>query len=336
LSARELTAIAHFHWLWSSCLLMAATTSPVQVNQYLALTTGAFLIRYAIFQGRSPQLPDPGKVPEIPIDELWVYLGLLQTAVVSLFLQNMPIGRLFTGVLLPWQSAIACVVAYFLYILPWERWGWSKTPWQRTAYILPLIFLCLTSTVVYPITLLIVACFYIFLAKSHRNIRFTYISIILIDWAFWRWLYQLQVTDTLWHASLIGLSLLYVAQLDPGLRQPEQKATRHSLRLIGAGLICGWAIIFNQPVIPGILSLIAIFAGLALRVRAFLYVGTASFFITSIYQLVIFCLRYPFLKWVVGLVVGILLISIAANFETRRTQLNSLLRNQGNGFQEWE
>jgi hypothetical protein len=336
LSARELTAIAHFHWLWSSCLLMAATTSPVQVNQYLGLTTGAFLIRYAIFQGRSLQLPDPGKVPEIPIDELWVYLGLLQTAVVSFFLQNMPIGRLFTGVLLPWQSAIACVVAYFLYILPWERWGWPKTPWQRTAYILPLIFLYLTSAVVYPITLLIVACFYIFLAKSHRNIRFTYVSIILMDWACWRWLNQLQITDTLWYASLIGLSLLYIAQLDTGLRQPEHKATRHSLRLIGAGLICGWAIIFNQPLIPGILSLIAIFAGLALRVRAFLYVGTASFFITSIYQLVIFCLRYPFLKWVVGLVVGILLISIAANFETRRTQLNSLLRNQGNGFQEWE
>jgi hypothetical protein len=336
LSARELTAIAHFHWLWSSCLLMAATTSPVQVNQYLGLTTGAFLIRYAIFQGRTLKLSDPGKIPEIPIDELWVYLGLLQTGVVSFFLQNMPIGRLFTGVLLPWQSAIACVVAYFLYILPWERWGWSKTPWQRTAYILPLIFVWLTSAVVYPITLLIVACFYIFLAKSHRNIRFTYVSIILIDWAFWRWLYQLQVTETLWYASLIGLSLLYVAQLDTGLRQLEDKATRHSLRLVGAGLICGWAIIFNQPVIPGILSLIAIFAGLALRVRAFLYVGTASFFITSIYQLVIFCLRYPFLKWVVGLVVGILLISIAANFETRRTQLNSLLRNQSNGFQEWE
>ncbi|MBW4671255.1 MAG: DUF2157 domain-containing protein [Cyanomargarita calcarea GSE-NOS-MK-12-04C] len=336
LSAKELTAIAHFHWLWSSCLLMAATTSPVQVNQYLALTTGAFLIRYAIFQGRSSQLPDPGKVPEIPIDELWVYLGLLQTGVVSFFLQNMPVGRLFNGVLLPWQSALACVVAYFLYILPWERWGWSKTPWQRTAYILPLIFVWLTSAVVYPITLLIVACFYIFLAKSHRNIRFTYISIVLIDWACWRWLYQLHITDTLWYASLIGMSLLYVAQLDTGLRQPESKATRHSLRLIGAGLICGWAIIFNQPIIPGILSLIAIFAGLALRVRAFLYVGTASFFITSIYQLVIFCLRYPFLKWVVGLVVGILLISVAANFETRRTQLNSLLRNQGNGFQDWE
>jgi uncharacterized protein YacL len=57
---------------------------------------------------------------------------------------------------------------------------------------------------------------------------------------------------------------------------------------------------------------------------------------TSVYQLIIFSLRYPFFKWVIGLLVGIVLISIAANFERRRAQINSLLRNTSGGFQEWE
>ncbi len=204
-----------------------------------------------------------------------------------------------TGPLIPWNGAIACVVAYFLYILPWENWGWSKRPWQWAAYIIPLIILGETRLQVYSITLAIAACFYIFLAKVGNNIRFTYISVVLIDWALFRWFYDLRLTDSLWYVTVIGLSVLYIAHIDPLLRLPEYKAARHSLRMLGSGLICGWAIIFNQDtaLIPGIFSLIAIFAGLALRIRAFLYIGTATFLITSVYQLVIFSLRYPFLKW---------------------------------------
>jgi hypothetical protein len=47
------------------------------------------------------------------------------------------------------------------------------------------------------------------------------------------------------------------------------------------GFICGWTILFyqNLPFIPGIFSLITIFAGLGLKIRGFLYVCTATFFI---------------------------------------------------------
>ncbi len=72
------------------------------------------------------------------------------------------------------------------------------------------------------------------------------------------------------------------------------------------------------------------------QVRAFLYVGVATFFITGFYQLVVLSLRYPFFKWVIGLLVGIILISLAANFEPRRQKLNSLLRNTTGELQEWE
>jgi hypothetical protein len=347
LTPQELKGIAHIHWVWSSCLLMAALAVPIGVNHLVGLGTGLFLIRYAIFQGRrclttsrytsTPQAT-LATASAIKIDEIWVYLGLLEAGFISIYLQDLPIGRLFTTQLLPWNGAIACVLAYFLYILPWENWGWSKRPWQQAAYILPAIVLWQTRLEIYPITLVLAAGFYIFLAKVGENIRFTYISVALIDWALYRWFNDLHLSDTLWYVTPIGLSLLYIAQVDSQLRLPESKAARHSLRLVGSGLICAWVIILDQntPWIPGIFSLIAIFAGLALRVRAFLYIGTATFLITSIYQSIIFSWQYSFLKWVVGLLVGILLIYIAANFETRRAQITSLIRSTIDEFQSWE
>ncbi|MEH2289496.1 DUF2157 domain-containing protein [Nostoc sp.] len=337
LTPQELKRIAHIHWVWSSCLLMAAIITPIGINRLLGLGTGVFLIRYAIFQGRNSRT-SPSFFGGITIAEMWVYLGLLEVAGMRIYWRETAVGRFWAGPLVPWNGAIACIVAYFLYILPWENWGWSKRPWQQAAYITPLIILWETRLQTYPITLIIAAGFYIFLAKVGENIRFTYISVALIDWALYRWFDSLRLTDTLWYVTLIGLSLLYIAQVDIQLKLPEYKTSRHLLRVLGSGLICGWAILFHQNTawIPGIFSLIAIFAGLALRVRAFLYIGTATFLITTIYQSVIFSLQYSFLKWVVGLLVGILLIYIAANFETRRAQITSLIRSAIDEFQSWE
>ncbi|MEH2222193.1 DUF2157 domain-containing protein [Nostoc sp.] len=337
LTPQELKRIAHIHWVWSSCLLMAAIPLPIAVNRLVGLGTGVFLIRYAIFQGRNSRT-SPSIFGRITIAEMWVYLGLLEVAGMRIYWRETAVGRFWAGPLVPWNGAIACVVAYFLYILPWENWGWSKRPWQQAAYIIPLIILWETRLQTYPITLVLAAGFYIFLAKVGENIRFTYISVALIDWALYRWFDSLRLTDTLWYVTPIGLSLLYIAQVDTQLKLPEYKISRHFLRVLGSGLICGWAILFHQNAawIPGIFSLIAIFAGLALRVRAFLYIGTATFLITTIYQSVIFSLQYSFLKWVVGLLVGILLIYIAANFETRRAQITSLIRSAIDEFQSWE
>ncbi|MBD2339153.1 DUF2157 domain-containing protein [Calothrix sp. FACHB-156] len=337
LTRPQIKSIAHLHWAWSSFLLITAIGAPIVVNRLVGLGTGIVLIQYAIFEGR--QISATRRIlGDITIPEMWVYLGLLEVAAIRIYWRETAIGQLLAGPLVPWKGAIACVIAYFLYILPWENWGWSKRPWQRAAYIIPLVILAETYLNVYPITLVIAAGFYVFLAIVGSNIRFTYISVVLMDWALFRWFSDLHLNDALWYVTVIGLSILYIAQIDPLFRRTEYKDARHSLRMLGSGLICGWAIIFNQDtaLIPGIFSLITIFAGLGLRIRAFLYVGTAGFLITSIYQLVIFSLRYPFLKWVVGLFVGIVLISIAANFETRRAQISSLLRNTNDEFHDWE
>ncbi|MBD0268504.1 MAG: hypothetical protein ICV77_09435, partial [Cyanobacteria bacterium Co-bin8] len=54
--------------------------------------------------------------------------------------------------------------------------------------------------------------------------------------------------------------------------------------------------------------------------RAFLYIGTVIFGFNAINQLVLLNATYPFIKWVIGILVGVALIWIAADFERRRDQ----------------
>jgi hypothetical protein len=360
LTAEELKVIAHFHWAWSSCLLIVAIVNPIESSRLLGLGTGLFLIRYAIFQGRRFTLPSslknransesPLKTEEnsaplllrgkwgISIAEVWVYLGLLEVAAIRIFWLHTAIGQLWGGPLVPCKAPISCVWAYFLYILPWEKWGWPKRPWQHAAYILPLVMIWETRVEIYPISLLITATFYVFISKLSNQIRFTYISVVLINWALFRWFVDLQLFDYLWYITPVGLSLLYVAQVDPNLTLSSRKQTRHLLRCLGAGVICGAAFLLHQEtgLLPGVLSVLFIFAGLAFRVRAFLYVGTATFLLTAFYQLVIFVFRYSFFKWVIGLMVGISFISIAANFETRRDRFIALVRHWLAELEQWQ
>ncbi|MEB3217701.1 MAG: DUF2157 domain-containing protein [Nostocales cyanobacterium 94392] len=342
LSYKELKMFAHFHWALGSVLLIAAINYPIEAN-ILALATGLLLTSYAIFQGRqTDELTSQSIWINITQAEIWVYIGLVEAACLRYFLPDTSIVRLFLEQIRPWQAAVSCLIAYSLYSLPWQHWRWSKKPWQIAAYVIPLISLWETRIEVYSISILLVAGYYIFIAKITTKFRFTYISLILVNWALWRGFSDLNLSDGLWYISSIGLSLLYIAQFDPQLKLPQNKSFRHWLRMLGSGIICGYAVVFYQNsffipgLIPGILSLIAIFAGLALRIRAFLYIGTATFLVTAFYHLVISILRYPFLKWVIGLLVGISLIFIAANFESRRQQLTSLLNNTNDEFREWE
>jgi hypothetical protein len=84
--------------------------------------------------------------------------------------------------------------------------------------------------------------------------------------------------------------------------------------------------------LTGTLSLLTIFAGLSLKIRAFLYVGTTTFLLNIFYQFGLLIFDYPFSKWLVALGAGISLIWIAATFETRREQIQAWFQE----LQQWE
>lgn len=337
LSLAEIKVTAHLHWFIGSLLIGLAVQNAIYIPPKLTVISvivSLILASYALWQGRCQEINHQRNT-----DDIWVYLGLIEIAGTIFYARI--IWTQLSG-LDPHFSTIAYLLAYGMHQIPWQRWGWRRTPWRLAAIVFPLLTVLATASVVSDIGLLGVAAFYIWVSQLRSNFRFTYISVALIDWAIMRWFDKTNLTDSLWYTIVIGLSLLYVAQFDPELKHPEKRQLRHYLRLMGSGAI-SWVALFHHQdtgfipgLIPGIISFITIFAGLVLRVRAFLFVGTATFLGTAFYQLIILISRYPFIKWVVGLIAGIIFIGMAANFETRREQIKAVLRNGSHQLGEWE
>jgi hypothetical protein len=338
LSVAEIKATAHIHWVIGSSLMVLAVSNAIVATPRLKIVgflVSLLLATYALLQGRIQREAYGFLVHRLNLSSLWTYVGLIEIAGTGIF------ARLIwtnLSVLDAWRAIIASVIAYGMYQLPWNRWGWEKKPWKNSAVVLPILTVLVTASEISDLSLFVAAGFYIWLAIRRTNLRFTYISVVFVDWVIWRQFERLQLTDVLWYVTLIGLSILYIAQFDTDLKEPENKPIRHYLRILGSGMICLVALLFHQDtgIIPGSISLIAIFAGLILRIRAFLFVGTATFLLTAFYQLIVLITRYSFIKWVVGLIVGICLIGIAANFETRREQIASVFRNSSVELRDWE
>ena len=335
LTAIEIKNIANIHWAISSLILLLLAGYNLKSNPILGLTTAILLSRYAIMQGKNN--------PNLQQAETWIYLGVIEGYAVTIYIINL---LSITEILLSWLGAIAAIISYFIYLLPWENWGWTQKPWRRISLIIPIITIVITNLRLdftlpwfWYVSILITAGFYIVISKVNKQIRLTYISVGLINYGLVIWLNNLGASiQTLLYITPIGLSLLYVAKVDPYLKLPKNKNIRHNLQILGSGIICFVALLENQwtGLLSGIISIVVIFAGLGLRTRAFLYVGTITLIINVFNQLIILNSLYSFFKWVISLIVGIAFIWIAASFETRREQINNLLQNWIEELEKWE
>ena len=328
----EITIIAHLHWFISSILLGLVISSPINSQLLLTIGTSLLLIRYALFQGRYNSY--------LYTAETWVYVGLIQTTGLVIYLQNL---LDISNFLIPWSGSLVSILSYFFYILPWNIWGWPVRPWKRAAIILPVITVISSHFILQPeqqltwyLSAIFGTLFYIILAKFTQNIRLTYLSLTLISFTFYNWLGS---TDDIFIFTLpISCSLLYFSQVEPSLKLEQNRDLRHGLRVLGTAILSGTSLATSEGtgVVPGILNLIIIFVGLGLRIRAFLYIGTAIFLINIVNQLIILNSIYSFIKWIIVFILGVILIWIAANFETRREQLITLWNNWVAELQTWE
>ena len=343
LPSTELTVISHLHWglgslLLVGALLVGALLYPVEVNKWVGLGAGVFLTRYAIMQGRNQS--------KLATGEVWVYSGILEATGMALYATfTTPVLSRLALLLKPWAGAIAALIATAVYLAPWRRWGWSPRPWRLAAILAPLAtvgvnmakgYMTATRSTPNLGSLLVMAGFYGLLSWQRRRLRWLYVSLLLLDWAVW--LLIPADNSTFARTCLIGLSILSLTWFEPACRSENGRSLRHNLRCLGMGLISVAALaLYSQPgVIPGIIGIIGIFLGLGLRIRAFLTVGVVTFLAIAFYQMVILIFTYPLSKWIIGLLVGIVFIWIAAGFETRRQQFTTLLRNGLLEFEEWD
>ncbi|MBL1176126.1 hypothetical protein [Pantanalinema sp. GBBB05] len=325
LSDGEFSAIAELHWAGGSVLALSAPLALLSDNGIPVWTTVMVVLAiYALWQGRH--------------HENWIYAGVLEIIWTISYLLNHSLSNQF---LLLWGATISSGFSLLLYHLPWRSWGWSARPWQQSAILLPGAIICITSVGIGIPSLLITAGFYAWIAKSELQVRLSYLSVLLADWAFVRFFAERSLTDPLWYVTLLTGSLLYVAEVDPDLRSPSAKEQRHLLRCLATGMFCLTALYQSdfslwQGFLTILLSIGLVMAGLVLRVRAFLYIGTLTFLFRVLRQLWLFINNYSLLLWALGIVLGLLLIWVAATFEARRSQAIALVQYWVNELEAWE
>ncbi|AFZ36372.1 hypothetical protein Sta7437_2852 [Stanieria cyanosphaera PCC 7437] len=341
-SLNQIIIAAHVHWAIASILkIIAAGIAIETVTPRLTLLSIGIsfcLGAYAIIQGREERAQGSREAQRqekkylSTINDWWVYVGLVEIAATIVY-SRLIITKL--SIFDPWRAIITCIIALAIYQIPWQNFGWRSTPWRRTALVIPALMALVTAENISYLSLLATAAFYLRIAYHQRNVRWSYLSLGLIDWGIIRYSWR-NNGEPIWFALVIGLSFLYIAQFDPQLQ--TRKQLRHYFRSFGSSLICIVALILYQKtgIIPSAIALVFILAGLGLRIRAFLYIGTITFILTIIYQLIILIFTYSFLKWIVGLITGIVAIAIAANFERKSTQITNKLQDYLAQLQQWQ
>ncbi|ABB58461.1 hypothetical protein [Synechococcus elongatus] len=324
---------AHLHWGLASFIQLL--TLPVflfsqPVGSTLNLAVCLLLASYAWLQARFSPERSPSHW-----SQLWVYVGCLE-AIGSAVQLRLLWPEL--AVLDPIRVLLIALLSLAMLQFPWARFGWQAAPWHRVAVCLPIVALLADALNSTYLGLIAVGLFYVRVAFLYDAIRWTYISLLVVNWIFGKLSSDLVTNEPLIPAMHLGLSILYIAQVDPALVKPQARSLRHFIRILGSGLICLTALLFYRETgfTPILVSLLTVLLGLGLQIRALLYVGTSTFVLTGAYHLILWMTSDAFAKWVAGLVIGIVLISLAANFERHRLQITKTTQSLKERLTSWE
>ncbi|NJN73440.1 MAG: hypothetical protein HC799_11855 [Limnothrix sp. RL_2_0] len=331
---KEILIAGHIHWAIAAGfkLLTLPYLLPEPPSfKILAIAVNICLAFYAFIQANNQTQNTTSKW-----SDWWIYVGALELVTTGIQARWM-----WTQIetIDPFRVLLVSLFALIIFQLPWKNMGWQQAPWHRVGVAMPALCIIMTaSSEVSYLSLFSITCVYLRIAQIQKNVRWGYLSLIFGNWLIGKVLFYFDLIQPLSYALQIGLSILLIAQIDPDFSDKKKRKLRHYLRLLGCSIICVIALINYQQfgITPAIISFAFIFLGLGLQIRAFLYAGTVTLMMTGIYQLIILIDTYSFSKWVVGLVAGIILISIAANFEKRRLQIMTVLKHWVKELEQWQ
>ena len=188
---------------------------------------------------------------------------------------------------------------------------------------------------------LLTASYYAWLSYRMQAIRLSYGALVLANIGVLQVLDLLGVLNVFWGTLVIGGSGLYVIGLEPALSGEAQRQNRHWLRCLMIAAICLVAVVELESATGstwlglGVGLLVAI-AGLALRVRAYLYVGTLCLVVSVLRQAGLAIASSSIALWSVGILLGLALIWGAATFEARREKTLRTLHSWSAMLAGWE
>jgi hypothetical protein len=313
------------HWATGWIVGLSALAFGISsTGEWLWIGTMAILASTATWQGRRKSI--------------LIYPALLQWSSAIAFLLKQVLPDEF---FLSWIGLFAALFMGVIYVLPWENWGWEAKPWHNGSLSLPVIAAVITIVDISVPALLLIGGSYGLLAWQQQRIRLSYWGVGFACWGLWRWLGELAVSESVWYVAVLSVAMMYIIEVEPALQVTNAKQQRHLMRCAAIGLFC--LTLFYQGLITGYWSVITIGIALGLitvgilrRTRAYLYVGTLTFFVAILRTLWVFVFDYSLLLWAIGIAIGILLIWIAATFESRRSQTIAFVQYWLDELAEWE
>ena len=322
-------------------------TWPARIAVAVALVgTGAVALAAAVLPGRDPLgLSESGRT---------VYVYAAEVIAALLFIHvRVTVPWLFHGWFLRFWPMIAMVIAFtgvgFSEWCARRRQHVLSRPLQKTAALLPILpllgFWIVENQVNFSLLLLTIGALYAVLAVLRRSFGFSILAVIAANGSLWRLLGTHEGLSLAQHPQLWlippAVCVLVASYLNRA-RLSDQQMT--SIRYLSAIVIyaSSTADIFlngvaEAPWLPAALAALAIagiFAGIMLRVRAFLYLGT-TFLMVSLMTVIWHAAverHHIWILWVCGIVAGLLILALFGLFEKRRDDLIRVVDN----LRQWD
>jgi hypothetical protein len=208
-------------------------------------------------------------------------------------------------------------------------------PLSRTGVFLPLLpslaFGLVKSNVDYAGVLLGVALFYGMLSIMRQSFGFGLLAVIAANGGWWHWLQRTGDFGFYAHPQVwlipAALSLLAAAHINRQQLSTEQLTTLRYVSLMVIYISSTADIFLNGvadspwlPLILAVLSIAGVLVGMMLRVRAYLFLGTAFLLlavITMVWHAAV-SFGWRWLWYVAGIAFGVMIIYLFAMFERHR------------------
>jgi len=325
----------------------------VQIAAWALLTVSAALlglagaaIAAAVLPGRDPlRLSEKGRTAYIYAAE-----GLLALLFVHM---RVTMPWLFAGLFTRYWPFIVMLISFVGVGLSelFRRKGRVvlSEPLDRTGVLLPILpvlgFWVVPSSTHYSLLLFAVGVLYAGLSVTRRSFGFGLLAALAANGGLWYFLHQVEGLGLLEHPQLWlippALCVLAATYLN---REMLSDAQLTSIRYLTATTIyvASTADIFligvgQAPWLPLVLaglSIAGVLAGIVLRVRAFLFLGTA-FLVLALFTVIWYAavdLEQTWLWSASGIVTGILIIAVFAVFEKKRQEILQVVEQ----LREWE
>jgi hypothetical protein len=212
--------------------------------------------------------------------------------------------------------------------------------------LLPAIgFWFVESQVHYSLLLFSIGVLYAAMSVLRQSFVYGVLAAVAANASLWYWLHSREGLSLVDHPQLWlippAISALVAGYINRERLTPQQLA---ALRYAAAIVIyvSSTADVFingvaDAPWLPAVLaglSILGVFAGILLRVRAFLYLGT-SFLVVALMTIIWHAAiheRRTWILWVAGIVTGVLIIALFGLFEKRRDDVLRMV----DQLKQWE